>query len=471
MNGARILIVDDDAAIRTVVSEALRREGYAIRAVGSIAAQTEALRSFIPELLITDVILPDGDGLAAVPAILERFPGLPIIVLSAQNTLTTAVRANEQGAFEYLPKPFDLKLLAEAVRSGLARNPIPAPRNDESPSELPMIGRSPPMQDVYRIIARVVGNDLSVLVLGESGTGKELVARAIHDLGARSKKPFVAVNMAAIPRDLIEAELFGHERGAFTGANARAIGRFEEASGGTLFLDEIGDMPMEAQTRLLRVLQSSSFTSVGGRVVQVDVRVIAATHQDLSALIQAGQFREDLYYRLNVIPIQLPPLRVRGNDIVLLARSFLDKAAAQGLSRRHLTAEAEATLIDYDWPGNVRELDNLMRRLAAISRDPVVTPTAILTQLDRGRAAAAPSLGDLEPAVVAYLDVYFAKFGGALPPQGLFRRVMAQVEKPLITAAMASVQGNQLRAAELLGINRNTLRKKLTEHALPEVDD
>ncbi len=465
MRGARILVVDDDAAIRTVVSEALRREGYQVQAVGSVAAQAEALARFAPDLLITDVILPDGNGLDLVPGILAKRPDLPIIVLSAQNTLMTAVRATEQGAFDYLPKPFDLDVLAQTVRAGLARVPhegiVAGPDTD-----LPLIGRSARMQEVYRMIARVVGNDLTVLVLGESGTGKELVARAIHDMGQRKAKPFVAVNMAAIPRDLIEAELFGHERGAFTGANARGVGRFEEAHGGTLFLDEIGDMPMEAQTRLLRVLQSGGFTTVGGRTVQVDVRVVAATHQNLPKLIESGLFREDLYYRLNVVPIALPPLRDRDEDIVMLAHMFLERASSDGLPRRRLSGDAEAELKRHSWPGNVREMENLMRRLAVISRDTVISAALVAQQIGASGAGQSTTGEPIENGVARWLASYFTSFGDALPPAGLYDRVVGAVERPLLSTTMAAVRGNQLRAAEILGINRNTLRKKLTDHGL-----
>jgi two-component system, NtrC family, nitrogen regulation response regulator GlnG len=471
MAGGRILLVDDDDAIRTVVSEALRRDGHEVAAAASLAEQASLLQSFAPDVLITDVILPDGNGLDAVPAILKLFPGLPVIVLSAQNTLSTAVRATEQGAFEYLPKPFDLDELCRAVRDGLKRNSTASGvAATEDNGGLPLIGRSPPMQDVYRTIARVVSNDLSVLILGESGTGKELVARAIHDLGARKARPFVAVNMAAIPRDLIEAELFGHERGAFTGAAARVAGRFEQAAGGSLFLDEIGDMPMEAQTRLLRVLQSGEFTTVGGnRPIRADVRIVAATHKTLPDLIAAGSFREDLYYRLNVIPITLPPLRQRGEDVAMLARHFLDLAAAQGLPRKQLDQSGSARLAAHDWPGNVRELENLMRRLAVLSRHDVISADLVELQLD--------SLGEqsvvreqahfadvgLGLAIENYLNTYFAGFGSTLPPDGLYDRMSETVERPLFRASMMAVKGNQIRAAKLLGINRNTLRKRLGE--------
>lgn len=470
MKSGHILLVDDDQAIRTVVSEALRREGHVVVAAGSVAEQTAQLESFAPDILITDVVLPDGNGLDNVPELLARWPDLPIIVLSAQNTLSTAVRATEQGAFEYLPKPFDLDELCRAVRDGLRRKQANAasayPADDNG--GLPLIGRSPAMQDVYRTIARVVQNDLSVLILGESGTGKELVARAIHDLGPRKSKPFVAVNMAAIPRELIEAELFGHERGAFTGAQARMAGRFEQAAGGSLFLDEIGDMPMDAQTRLLRVLQSGEFTSVGGtRAIKADVRIIAATHKNLPELIAEGSFREDLYYRLNVIPITLPPLRQRGEDIALLARHFLGTAAREGLPRKRLDESGSARLLAYDWPGNVRELENLMRRLAVLSRHDVISAGLVDQQLNAAQELA-PALQEahfadesLSLAIEQYLSNYFARHQKSLPPDGLHQRLLETVERPLLRATMVAVRGNQIRAAKLLGINRNTLRKKL----------
>lgn len=467
----RILVVDDDAAIRTVVREALRREGHEVEAAGSVAEQRKAMARFAPDLLITDVILPDGNGLDLVPEMLADNPGMPVIVLSAQNTLATAVRATEQGAFEYLPKPFDLDELCRAVADGLrSRASTAADAPERIDEDLPLIGRSPAMQDVYRTIARVVSNELTVLVFGESGTGKELVARAIHDLGPRRARPFVAINMAAIPRELIESELFGHERGAFTGAAARTAGKFEQAQGGTLFLDEIGDMPMEAQTRLLRVLQEGEFTTVGGaRSIRADVRIIAATHKDLPAMIAANAFREDLYYRLNVVPIQLPPLRDRPGDIAELARHFLDRAGQEGLSRKRLGQDALSRLAAHSWPGNVRELENLMRRLAALSREEVISGRMIEQALSNAVGETPPTLFSgrgLSDAVEASLSAYFAGFGDDLPPDGLYDRILAQVEEPLLRLTLAAVRGNQLRAADLLGINRNTLRKKLTDHAI-----
>ncbi|MFD1787292.1 nitrogen regulation protein NR(I) [Sphingomonas floccifaciens] len=465
----RILVVDDDAAIRTVVGEALRRKGYEVATVASLSDLRTALAKGLPDVLVTDVVLPDGDGLDLVPQILAEHPALPIIVLSARNTLSTAVRATEAGAFDYLPKPFDLDVLAQAVAGGLAR----ARRGSEAATEdvddsLPLIGRSPAMQGVYRVIARVVSNDLTVLVSGESGTGKELVARAIHDLGPRRGAPFVALNMAAIPRELIEAELFGHERGAFTGAASRVAGKFEQAAGGTLFLDEIGDMPMDAQTRLLRVLQSGEFTTVGGsRTIRADVRIVAATNKDLAAQVAGGGFREDLFYRLNVVPIALPALRERRQDIALLARHFLDRAAEDGLPHKRIDEGAIALLEAHGWPGNVRELENLMRRLAALSRDEWIGAQDIQAMLKvaavDGMAAGTPGL---KAAVLARLTEIEGERAGALDDGTLYDRIIAEVERPLIVAMLERHGGNQLRAARAMGINRNTLRKRLDDLAI-----
>jgi len=472
----RVLVVDDDTAIRTVVREALRRAGHSVEAVGTIADMRRALDEFEPDVLVSDVMLPDGDGLDFVPEIVRQYPGLPVIILSARNTLATAVRATEQGAFDYLPKPFDLEELGRAVMAALAGRVVAHDDGEvaASPHELPLIGRSPAMQIVFRTIARVVPNDLTVLILGESGTGKELVARAIHDLGPRGSSPFVPVNMAAIPRELIESELFGHERGAFTGAAQRTAGRFEQAAGGTLFLDEIGDMPLEAQTRLLRVLQEGEFTTVGGaRHIRADVRVIAATNKDIERLVADGGFREDLYYRLNVVPMRLPALHQRGEDVGELARHFLERASADGLPRKTLDEAAVARLARHGWPGNVRELENLMRRLAALVREERIGAAAIEAQLAHAggssTGAEPPAIeaeGGLAGSVELHLARYFASFGRDLPPDGLYDRLLAEIEVPLLRIALAAAKGNQIRAARLLGINRNTLRKKLTDRGV-----
>ena len=458
---SRVLVVDDDAAIRTVVTQALRRAGHEVTAVDTLAAADRALAAAPPDVLVTDVVLPDGDGLDHLAAVAGRWPALPVIVMSARNTLTTAVRATEAGAYDYLPKPFDLDALTQAVAAALARGGAAADTGiAEEDAALPLIGRSPAMQDVYRIIARVVANDLTVLVSGESGTGKELVARAIHDLGPRRAQPFIAINMAAIPRELIEAELFGYERGAFTGAAQRTAGRFEQAAGGTLFLDEIGDMPLDAQTRLLRVLQQGEFTTVGGaRAIRADVRIVAATNRDLGTQVASGAFREDLFYRLNVVPVRLPALRERREDVALLARHFLDGAVAQGLPRRSLTTDALAVLAAHDWPGNVRELENLMRRLAVLARDEVIDSAAVRAML--GEALANDPAADLAAAVTALLARLAAADPSALDNGTLYDRIIAEVERPLIAAMLVRHGGNQLRAARALGLNRNTLRKRL----------
>jgi two-component system, NtrC family, nitrogen regulation response regulator GlnG len=461
-----VLVCDDDAAIRTVVAQALRRAGHRVDTVSNLAQLRIEIARHLPDVLVTDVILPDGNGLDYVMAVSAEHPRLPVIVLSAQNTLTTAVRANEAGAFDYLPKPFDLDALADAVQGALARQAArPADLGPAEEGGGLLIGRAPAMQEVYRVIARVVATDLTVLISGESGTGKELVARAIHELGPRRAAPFVAINMAAIPRELIEAELFGHERGAFTGAAARVAGRFEQAAGGTLFLDEIGDMPIEAQTRLLRVLQSGEFTTVGGaRTIRTDVRIVAATNKDLAALVQAGGFREDLFYRLNVVPMSLPPLRERRQDVGLLARHFLEHAAESGLPRKAIDAGALALLEAHDWPGNVRELENLMRRIAALGRDATIDAAEMRTHMGRDNPPAGPageSDPDLAAAVLARVERMAREMPQAFEDGSLHERIIAEVERPLIEAVLARCGQNQLRAARILGINRNTLRKRL----------
>ena len=464
MAAADILLVDDDDAVRLVVAQALRRAGHQVRTATCLADLDRELRTKLPDALVTDVVLPDGDGIDHATRIVAEHGDLPVVVLSARNTLTTAVRANEAGAYDYLPKPFDLDTLTRTVAAALARRGGEvAPANDDADASLPLIGRSPSMQEVYRIIARVVSNDLTVLVSGESGTGKELVARAIHDLGARRHAPFIAINMAAIPRDLIEAELFGHERGAFTGAAQRTAGRFEQANGGTLFLDEIGDMPREAQTRLLRVLQSGEFTTVGGsRAIQANVRIVAATNRDLLAAVAEGAFREDLFYRLNVVPIALPALRERRDDVAELARHFLDRAAEAGLPRKTLDPAAVSVLEAHDWPGNVRELENLMRRLAALSRDDRISVADIRGAMGGGAAPALlPSALDLDEAVLAMIEHLARTEPRTLDDGTLHARLVAAVERPMIEAMLRRHGGNQLRAARAIGLNRNTLRKRL----------
>ncbi len=467
--GATILVADDDRAIRTVLNQALVRLGYEVRLTGNAATLWRWVADGDGDLVITDVVMPDENGLDLIPRIKRIRPDLRVIVMSAQSTLLTAVKATERGAFEYLPKPFDLRDLVSVVERALSTPAAaPAPAPDELEEQLPLIGRSPAMQEIFRAIARLMGTDLTVMITGESGTGKELVARALHDFGKRRNAPFVAINMAAIPRELIESELFGHERGAFTGATARGVGRFEQAKGGTLFLDEIGDMPPEAQTRLLRVLQEGEYTAVGGRApIRVDVRIIAATHRDLPQLIRQGLFREDLFYRLNVAPIRLPPLRERSADIPALMRHFTAQAAREGLPLKIIDETAMERLRRYRWPGNVRELENLVRRLAALYSQEIIGLDVVEAELaDAAPAAAAADAASgegLAGAVERHITDYFAAHRGVLPAAGLYDRVLREIERPLIMATLGATRGNQIKAAHLLGLNRNTLRKKIRE--------
>ena len=425
MSTGTILVADDDRAIRLVLNHALGRAGYEVRATSNAATLWRWIADGDGDLVITDVVMPDENGLDLLPRIKQLRPHLPIIVMSAQSTLLTAIRANERGAYEYLPKPFDLGELADVVRRALEESAKGAvgPAEGEAGEVLPIIGRSPAMQDIYRTLARLMQADLTVMLTGESGTGKELVARALHDYGKRCQGPFVAVNMAAIPRELIESELFGHERGAFTGATARGTGRFEQAEGGTLFLDEIGDMPAEAQTRLLRVLQQGEFTTVGGtRVIKTNVRIVAATNRDLRQQINQGLFREDLFYRLNVVPIRLPPLRERHDDVADLARGFLDRAVEEGLPRKRLSPRALERLASHPWPGNVRELENLIRRLAALYAEEEIDLEVIERELADTPVPAAGSDASTGESIGAAVDWhlrrYFDAHGGSCHHRG-----------------------------------------------------
>jgi two-component system nitrogen regulation response regulator GlnG len=473
---ATILVADDDRAIRMVLNQALIRLGHDVRMTSNAATLWRWVADGEGDLVITDVIMPDENGLDLIPRIKKLRPELRIIVMSAQNTLLTAVKATERGAFEYLPKPFDLRELIGVVERALTAAPdiTPPSVEDDVEDQLPLIGRSPAMQEIYRVLARLMGTDLTVMIVGESGTGKELVARALHNYGKRRNGPYVAINMAAIPRELIESELFGHEKGAFTGATSRGMGRFEQAQGGTLFLDEIGDMPIEAQTRLLRVLQEGEFTAVGGRVpIRADVRIIAATHHDLRQLIRQGLFREDLFYRLNVAPIRLPPLRERTSDIPALVRHFAALAVREGLPMKRLDDAGMERLRSYRWPGNVRELENLVRRLAALYSQEVIGIGIIEAELGDAPSSSEPPEArngeGLAAAVERHLKGYFAAHKGGFPAAGLYDRVLREVERPLITLTLGATRGNQIRAAHLLGLNRNTLRKKIRELDIPVV--
>tara|TARA_B100000315_G_scaffold223256_1_gene227878 strand:- start:4559 stop:5998 length:1440 start_codon:yes stop_codon:yes gene_type:complete len=473
LSNATVLIADDDGAIRTVLNQALGRAGYDVRTTSNAATLWKWVSEGEGNLVITDVVMPDENGLDLLPRIKKIRPELRVIVMSAQNTLMTAVNATQRGAFEYLPKPFDLNELLNVVERALQATQENSGRphfDDDDDEILPLIGRSPAMQEVYRTLARLMATDLTVLITGDSGTGKELAARALHDYGTRKNFPFVAINMAAIPRELIESELFGHEKGAFTGATARSTGRFQQAEGGTLFLDEIGDMPAEAQTRLLRVLQEGEYTTVGGKTaIRTDVRIVAATHRDLTQLIRQGLFREDLYYRLNVVPIRMPPLKERRDDIPELVKHFLSQSAEEGLPWKIVDAQALERLQSYPWPGNVRELENLVRRLAALYSQETIGIDVIEAELSE----AGPPVGEerksngIGEAVEGHLKDYFSAHGSDLPPAGLYERILKEVERPLIALTLGATRGNQLKAADLLGLNRNTLRKKIRDLNIP----
>ncbi len=468
-----VLIVEDDTTIRTVLNQSLTRAGYTVRATSHIATLWNWIGQGIGDVLLTDVVLPDENIFNVLPKIREARPNLPFIVMSAENTVMTAIRASEAGAFEYLPKPFDINELTSVIGNAILERKKKQEKkkleNDEE-DQLPIVGRSMAMQNVYRTLAKLMHTELTVIIYGESGTGKELVAKALHDFGKRKNGPFVALNMAAIPKDLIESELFGHEKGAFTGAQARSAGRFEQAEGGTLFLDEIGDMPIDAQTRLLRVLQEGEYTTVGGRSpIKANVRIIAATHQDLKKRIDKGQFREDLFYRLNVVPINLPPLRTRLEDIPDLVDHFLSQCYKEGLPIKKFSKEAIEQMQSYEWPGNIRELENTVRRMAALHSEEEISGLTILQEIKKENIETEISLqsnqvSDLRSAAENYLAWYFGQYEGELPPDGLYDKIIFDVEGPLISAALSATKGNQIKASSLLGINRNTLRKKIREH-------
>ncbi|MFV0643984.1 MAG: nitrogen regulation protein NR(I) [Sphingomonadaceae bacterium] len=458
MNGS-ILLVEDDRSIALVVKAALEEEGFSVEQCDSISGRDRKLAAGYFDVMLTDIMLTDGDGLDGLAQIRSTHPDMPIIILSAQNTLDTAIRASDSGAFEYFPKPFDIDELVRVVSQASDRKQTQNIPEDSSEESLPLVGRSQAMQGVYRMITRVLRNDLTVLVLGESGTGKELVAEAIHQLGQRRSGPFIAVNAAAIPGDLIESELFGHEKGAFTGAVSQSIGKFEQANGGTLFLDEIGDMPAEAQTRLLRALQSGRIRRVGGRQeIRIDVRIIAATNRDLKPMIAAGTFREDLFYRLNVVPITVPPLRSRKDDIAALTRHFLTEASQEGLPRHLIDNAALALLEQEDWPGNVRELRNFVFRLALMAREEQIDAAIVAELLED-----VPSAYDTR--IAPHIDVALAHWLSLNDPaEGtVYHSALAAFERPLFEHVLSRTGGNQVKAAQILGINRNTLRKKLGE--------
>jgi two-component system, NtrC family, nitrogen regulation response regulator GlnG len=458
-----VWIVDDDAGIRWVLERAMEQAGLACRGFDSAPPALEALRRARPDVLVTDIRMPGPGGLDLLSRLKADWPELPVIVITAHSDLDSAVAAYQGGAFEYLPKPFDVDQAVELVRRAGAER---ATRSEAPPRPaLPsLIGRAPAMQEVFRTIGRLSGSSMTVLITGESGTGKELVARALHEHGPRGSRPFVALNTAAIPVELLESELFGHEKGAFTGADARRAGRFEQADGGTLFLDEIGDMSVALQTRLLRVLAEGEFYRVGGQVpLRVDVRVIAATNQDLAKGVAQGRFREDLYHRLNVMRIAIPPLRERREDIPLLLEHYLRKAAdEQSVAPKSIAPEVLERLCAFDWPGNVRQLVNLCRRLTVVAPGREIRLSDLPPEL--GVTEAGPPGRAWTDALAAWAERQLDAGRGQL-----LQGAVADLERALIRVAMARSRGHRQEAARLLGCGRNTLARKIRELGLDEL--
>lgn len=453
----KVWVVDDDEAIRFVLERSLGRAGYQTRCFSSVAAVSKALETDLPAVIITDIRLPDADGLSILQRLQDHDIEIPVIAMTAFSDLDQAVSAFQLGVFDYLSKPFDLDQMLAVVARATAIATTPAPVLEATGDSQQVIGESAAMQEVFRTIGRLSRSSISVLLTGETGSGKDVVARALHQHSPRARGPFVAINAAAIPAELLESELFGHERGSFTGAHVRRPGRFEEAAGGTLFLDEIGDMPLPLQTRLLRVLAEGDYYRVGGRdLLRADVRLITATHQDLKQKITQGVFREDLYHRLNVITIKLPPLRERTEDIPLLARHFLQQAAQDmGLEEKHLQPETIQALQAKTWPGNVRQLLNLCQQLC------VMVPGDQILPQDLPASLGETELTDQhdEP----WLEALRRWTRQALQnePSNLMARARGELEKTILECALEQSGGRRVEAARLLGLGRNTLTRKL----------
>ena len=468
MSNKTLIIAEDDESIRLVTSRYLQDLGYDVILASNLKELWKLIENNKGDALITDVMLPDGELFDILPQIIEYRESLPVIVVSAKNNLQTAISATKQGAYEYLPKPFDLDELQKLVKKALESKQNSKNKTklkNESEKQL-IVGRSPSMQELYKSIARLSQNDLTVMIYGESGTGKELVAKALHKYSARSEKPFIALNMAAIPNDLIESELFGHEKGSFTGAHQKSDGKFKLAEKGTLFLDEIGDMPIDAQTRLLRVLQEGEFTPIGGKEkILADTRIIAATHKNLSSLIEKGEFREDLFYRLNVVPINIPPLRERKEDIPELVNHFLEKAKTLKLEPKKFNTESFQILEKYQWPGNVRELENFILKLCALYADEIIMNEDLVKEIKNLQKLDQQML-DTDSQFSIILENYLSKNINKINTEyqgDVYNYFVTELEKVLLFEVLKNKNGNQLKAAELLGLNRNTLRKKITE--------
>jgi len=472
MSLSRILVADDEESMRWVLSKALKRKGFQV----DLAQDGRQAFSMIQEnnydLAILDIKMPQINGLDLLDRIRETRNDLLVVIMTAEASMKNAVEAMKRGAYDYITKPFDLDVIDAIVEKvGRARelasqvSVLKQELKERYRVEKSIIGNSPAMQNVYKTIGKVADSDVTILIQGESGTGKEMVARAVHFNSSRLAKPFVAINCAAIPRDLLESELFGSEKGAYTGSSERKQGKFEQANQGTIFLDEIGDMPLDLQAKILRVLQEHEVTRIGGaQNIQVDVRVVAATNQDLLERVRNREFREDLYYRLNVVPINLVPLRERREDVPDLARYFLEQTCKElGIPPKRLMKETMDLLMSHSWPGNVRELENTIKRAVILSNDPLLTPADFdsMAATPCGQTVSAPD-ASLEAIVDAKLRASFS--GIELLEKGdVHAMVLEQVERPLIRFIMERTRGNQVKAADILGINRNTLRKKIQE--------
>jgi len=463
-----ILVADDEESIRWVLGKALTKQGFKVDLASDGKEALEMFQHKNYDMAVLDIKMPGITGLELLRRFQEEKPDLLTVIMTAESTMKNAIEAMKQGAYDYITKPFDLDALdAIILKANKATvvsdqvNLLKEELREHYQLDRNIIGNSQPMQQVYKMLGKVAPSDVTVLVTGESGTGKELIARAIHYNSPRLGKPFLALNCAAIPRELLESELFGHEKGAFTGATERKQGKFEQANGGTLFLDEIGDMPLELQAKLLRVLQEKEVTRTGGNTtIQVDVRIVAATNQELKKKVRSKEFREDLYYRLNVVPLELPPLRERREDIPLLTDYFIQHAIEElGVTTKGCTEETVKLLQGYAWPGNVRELENAIQRATLLSSDPLLTPADF------------PVLGEpqhkdeqnnsLETLIANKLQASLAQMD-VNELDNLYDMVLQQMERPLIQIVLEKTRGNQVRTAEILGINRNTLRKKIT---------
>ena len=469
----KILIVDDDFSLRTVMLKALSSKSVDVKSVSSVSEAWVLISKETFDLIICDVVLPDGDGLELVKKIKEKKESQKIIIISAQNNIITAIKADELKVFEYLPKPIDLNDLVISVNQSLKEKSFDKKFDVDfdTNKKLPMIGSSSVMQNVYKNIAKTTKTNFSVLITGESGTGKELVAKTIHNFSARSDSPFIVINMASLPKNLIESELFGYEKGAFTGAEKQTLGFFEKATGGTLFLDEIGDMPFDIQARLLRVLQFGEFSRVGGREqIKIDVRIISATNKNLLASVENQTFREDLFYRINVINIELPPLRQRENDIIDLSNHFLSKFSNNS---KQIDSDVINFIKKYEWPGNVRELENLFKRVSVLSSEKIVSLDTVKNLIDRQ-----PKIDDFSEStkntklgVSNYFNEFLEKFFETIEDDNtdlnLYDKFLHEIERPLILKTLKYFKGNQIKTAKVLGINRNTLRSKITKFNLP----